>query len=83
MKEIVAARIGTVVTNNPRLIRAALELGRKDIEFLDRQRMQFMAAMDLGPRWERLAESPTLFLMDENGEPFPVRQDNDERRNDA
>lgn len=70
MKEIVAAQIGTLVTNNPRTILEATEKNTIS-EFLDRKRMEFMAAMDLGERWQKLADGPTLFCMDEAGKIFP------------
>lgn len=68
MREIVAAQIGTMITNNPGTIAAALE---KDapIRFLDRLHMQIMASFDLGARWEKLASGPTLFLIGEDGQP--------------
>ncbi len=68
MKEIVAAMIGTIITTQPRQIMSAIELGLVK-EFIDRDRMKFMAAFDLGPQWERLAKAPTLFIVDDNGEP--------------
>jgi len=67
-KEIVAARIGTIITNDPVVIRAAVEQGAAD-ELLDRKRMQVMAALDLGDRWKMLAEGPALFLIDSEGNP--------------
>jgi len=66
MKEIVGAMIGTVITNNPRDIAAAVEAGTVT-EFLDRQRMRLMAACDLGPNWTRMSEGPTFFCIDDNG----------------
>lgn len=68
MKEIVGARIGTTITNNRRLISEAFEAGRVT-EFLERERMQFMAGMDLGRNWELMANGPTLFCLDDNGKP--------------
>ena len=66
MQEIVAAKIGTVITNVPAHIVAALEMNQ-DVEFLCRQHMQFMAAFDLGQRWNNLARSRTLFVLDDDG----------------
>jgi hypothetical protein len=57
---------GNLVTNRRSDIIAALESGRKDIKWLDRRRMQLMASADLGERWENLAKSPTLFVLDDN-----------------
>lgn len=68
MKEIVGAKIGTMITNNRQVIREAFDAGRVT-EFLDRERMQFMAAMDLGRNWELMANGPTLFCLDNNGKP--------------
>ena len=70
MKEIVGARIGTLITNNRETIADAVERNAVT-EFLDRQRMQFMAAMDLGRRWEVMANGPTLFCIDDDGKPQP------------
>jgi hypothetical protein len=64
--EIVGARIGDVITNNPRIIADAVERNAVT-EFLDRDRMRFMAAMDLGRNWVVMAEGPTLFCIDKNG----------------
>ncbi len=72
MKEIVGARIGTLITNNPRTIAEAVE--RKDVtEFLDRKRMRFLAAMDLGRNWELMANGQTLFCIDDDGHPQPPK----------
>lgn len=66
-KEIVAAVInGTKVTNNPATIRDNIS---NVSEWLDRGRMQLMAAFDLGPHWKELAEAPTLFCISEDGTP--------------
>ena len=70
MKEIVGAKIGTLVTNNRDVIITALEHG-KITELLDRRRMQFMAGMDLGRKWDLMASGPTLFCMDDAGKPQP------------
>lgn len=70
MKEIVAAMIGTKITNNPRIIAEAVEHGTVT-EFLDKRRMAFMAALDLGQNWQKLAEGPTFFCMDYEGNIYP------------
>ena len=70
MKEIVGAMLGTKITNNPRLIAAAVEAGVVT-EFIDRQRMRFMAACDLGQRWKRMADGPTFFCIDDEGNIHP------------
>jgi len=66
MIEIVGARIGNTITNDRAMILEAVERNRIT-EFLDRDRMKFMAAMDVGRNWELMASGPTLFCVDENG----------------
>lgn len=68
MKQIVGARIGTMITNNKSVIREAFE-ARRVTEFLDRDRMRLMASMDLGRNWELMANGPTLFCIDDEGKP--------------
>lgn len=67
MREIVAAKIGNTITNRASDIRQAVESNRTDIQFLDRRHMQFMAACDLGNRWNQLASGPTFFCVDDDG----------------
>ena len=67
MREIVGAMIGTRITNNRLEIINSHNNGTVT-EFLDRARMQFMAVMDLGANWELMANSPTLFCIDKNGQ---------------
>lgn len=66
MKEIIAARIGSKITNDFATIRNGI-LSGKDYELLDRKRLQLMASMDLGKQWEDLAKSPTLFYITKEG----------------
>lgn len=68
MKEIVAAMVGTFITNDPTHIASAIETNTLT-EFLDRDRMKFMAALDLGEHWKKLASSRTLFCIDDAGNP--------------
>ena len=68
MKEIVAAKIGTLITNIPGQIAEAVEANAR-VEWLDRRHMQLMAAMDLGERWRTLANGKTLFCINDKGEP--------------
>lgn len=70
MREVVAAQIGTLITNHPETIILGIK-HRRITGFLYRQEMKFMAALDLGKRWENLAKSPTLFLFDDEIEKFP------------
>ena len=68
MKEIVAAKIGNLVTNIPGQIAEAVEANAR-VEWLDRRHMQLMASMDLGERWTTLAKGKTLFCINDAGEP--------------
>lgn len=68
MKEIVGAKIGTMITNNRKTIAEAVERCAVT-EWLDRKRMRFMAGMDLGRNWELMANGPTLFCLDDDGKP--------------
>ena len=69
MKEIVGAIInGKIITNNPKHIIAALEM-KLLTRWLFRGELEFMAVLDLGPQWDRLAKGQTLFLMDKQGKP--------------
>jgi len=69
MKKIVAAIINhKIVTNDAKHMVAALEL-KLPIIWLHKGELEIMAACDLGPRWETLANSRTLFLMDGKGKP--------------
>lgn len=76
MKEIVAAMIGTKITNNPRTISEAIKHGTVT-EFLDRKRMRFMSVFDLGQKWQKLAEGPTFFCMDDEGNIYPPGEPNE------
>lgn len=68
MKEIVGAMVGTIITNNFANIRDAYLSGRQ-VQLLDRKHMQLMAACDLGQNWEKMAAGPTLFVIDDDGNP--------------
>jgi hypothetical protein len=68
MKEIVAAKIGTLITTERKAIIAALD-ANADVQFLDRRHMQLMAGFDLGPQWTALANAPTLFCVGADGKP--------------
>ena len=70
MKEIIAAMIGTVITNNYRQIAVAIETNMP-IEFIERARIDFMVACDSGIQWEKLAKSKTIFCVSDNGEILP------------
>jgi len=66
MREVVAAQIGTRITNDAVEISAAVGSGSIR-RFLFRDEMALMAAFDLGQNWEKLAKSRTLFLLSEDG----------------
>ena len=66
MKEIVAAQVGKYITTDVNAILAAYEDGNV-VQFFDRKRMEFMASLNLGETWVRLANSRTLFCIDDNG----------------
>ena len=69
MREIVGAKInGSTITNNLANIAAASNAGRLN-ELYDRKQMQFMSDCDLGRNWDLMAEGPTLFLIDDQGNP--------------
>lgn len=64
MKDIVGVMTNEdVITNLPGDVVLAIRDGRVKM-LLDRKWMEFMAAFDLGPQWERLASGPTLFYVD-------------------
>ena len=67
--DIVAARIGSTITNSIPVIKYVLELNL-DIEWLSRRRMALMDAFDLGPKWHTLATSKTIFQVDDDGNPI-------------
>jgi hypothetical protein len=64
-KEIVAIRVGSIITNNRQEIVVALA-SHQAYELLDRKRMEFMDMCDLGINWHKLATGPTLFLAEYN-----------------
>ena len=68
MREIVAAKIGDIITTDPLHIKSAYELDIP-VELICRKRLAFMAAMDLGKKWQDLAKAPTLFIVDDQGLP--------------
>ncbi len=69
MRDIVGAKIngGTVTNSLPKIVEAA-KSGRLD-DVYDRKQMQFMSCCDLGRNWELMAIGPTLFLIDDDGNP--------------
>lgn len=67
MAEVVGAKIGNIITNDFAVI---VKAARDDeaVQLLTRELMSFMSACDLGVNWTKMAEGPTLFLIDEKGE---------------
>lgn len=65
--EIVGALIGTKIYCDIATIRTLLEETDAPWELITRERMQFMAACDMGKRWSDAAQWPTLFLRDRAG----------------
>ena len=66
-KDIVAVMInGTTITNDRKKILAALEL-ELPVGGIPREIFEFMAKLDLGPKWEALAKAETLFYLDDDG----------------
>lgn len=71
MKQIVAGLIdGNMLTTDAQMLRAACESGR-NVRWHSRREMQLMASCDLGSKWNRLADAPTLFCLDCEGRPMP------------
>lgn len=68
-KEIVAALIGDVITNDIKTINDRID---EVTEWFDRGRVGFMAACDFGTEWKKLAEAPTLFCIGEDGNLLPA-----------
>lgn len=68
MREIVAARLGAFVTNNPATIQMMLQEQPNSVEFFDRDFARRMAYI-IGSHWEGIAVGAALFLVDEQGEP--------------
>ena len=57
--EVVAAMIGTLITNDRNEIREKIQTG-EEVVLLTRQEMRLMAAAELGEKWVTLANGPTL-----------------------
>ena len=71
-RQIVAVMWNGIITNRNEDVACAmvaLSQGDKTVIPLDRRRMQFMSAADLGQRWDNLANGPTFFGLREDGSP--------------
>lgn len=66
MRKIVGANINGTITNSAKAIVVAVE-HNIPIEFLDQQHMKLMSACDLGRNWDKMAESPVLFVINDDG----------------
>jgi len=65
-REIVGAKINGMITNNRELIASAIK-SETPIQLLDRWTMELMANCGMGYNWEKMAKSPTLFIINEQG----------------
>lgn len=74
MQEVIGAQVDKTITNDVSIILAGIKMNLP-IRWLRRKEMEFMAMCDLGARWEQLAKSPTLFLLDKEGKPHERRRD--------
>src|SRR3990167_957676 len=72
--EIVGVMVGAVIYRDLDTITKLLRDTNAPWEEVTRERMQFMAAMDLGPKWSEWAKAPTLFIKTENGYVWPNRR---------
>lgn len=71
MKEIVAGLIdGRTLTTDARVLSEAYRVGRS-VRWHSRAEMQLVAACDLDSKWNRLANAPTLFCLNDDGLPMP------------
>ena len=73
MREIIAAKIGTIITNDISSIINALSSGT-EIRFLSRKEMQFMSACDLGHKWDNLSKAKTILIKNDDGTYAPYWQ---------
>jgi hypothetical protein len=74
-KEIVGI-LGTddiIRTGSPAITHTKQENNYKKL--ISRHEAELMAAMDLGVNWEKLAVMPTLFIIDEDGNPRKSEND--------
>ena len=70
MRQIVGAKIDNTVTNDPHIIRIAVECDQP-LSWICRRQMEFMAGLDLGKHWDDMANGPTLFRIDVDGKAYP------------
>jgi len=79
-KEVVAAKIKTdnreIITNDLVKLKSAADLNLIT-EPIVRGVVELMSYFDLGPRWDALAKSPTLFYWDGGSEFLTVKQYNE------
>lgn len=76
-RQIVAVMIDGVITTDPQAAMIALHRivnqQAEGIDLIDRWRLKFMAACDLGPQWTALANAQTLFALDEQRRPVFIK----------
>ena len=71
---IIGFQIGSIITNDITLVRAALKLNMKDdIRLIKKDVADFMGNCDLGQNWDHLAKSKILFYL-KNDEPITIEQ---------
>jgi len=70
-KEIVAATIGSLITNNRATIKNNIDYVS---EWIDRERVQFMVSCGLNGHWAALANAPTLFCIGADGKPVEANK---------
>ncbi len=67
MTEIVGILIQGKIMSGIDALRAVKYLGDYE-QLICRDRAKFMAAADVGHKWEQLATSPTLLIIDDKGD---------------
>ena len=71
---IIGFQIGSIITNDITLVRAAIKLNMKDdIRIIYKVVGVFMGNCDLGTNLDRLAKSKILFYL-KNGDPITIEQ---------
>lgn len=71
---IIGFQIGTVITTDISLVRAAIKLNKaREIQLIKKGVADLMAEFDLGPNWDNLAKEKILFYL-KNGDPITISQ---------
>ena len=74
MREIVGARLGNYVTNDPATIQRMLAKEGNAVSFIDRAQARRIAYIIGGEQRHAIANGPTLFLIDASGEIVEVER---------